>query len=406
MRAYQASLAFFIALFISGRLAPASFGVKDFCFREPPAAETCDIAAIIAQSRKDLATMRIRHADKMVVFKKTVRANGKATLRDDRDWLWREVPVALLNARTCQTTLSIAWKEGKPGKEAGISSIDPRFTFAIEPRLSGTNWNWWNTGILAAAADTAFLDRFVVVALAWKRPGGATAIYSPVSADLLETYPELSALGRSHLELKSAAARIRLRRLHVGSIALPDMQLADVVEKHFAGTLTLIPLIEHTDEEEVAAYRQGKILVDPYARLLAEIGANLDMAKAYTKSKAGAEGLWQVMPKTYKGLRANRPEAELLPDCANTSCFQDEQVTASALLLDEHTAYYIRKLGSEILRDRRFPGMQLAGYNTGPARVVRGVSKKTDWKDSLLPETIGYLAKQQAVLERAALAAR
>lgn len=101
------------------------------------------------------------------------------------------------------------------------------------------------------------------------------------------------------------------------------------------------------------------------------------------KSKAGALGVAQFMPKTWRWLK----KKSILPSHFNIKN-KEHQKEAQKIYMKYLYEY---DYGTTILCQRE---LAIAAYNCGPGRVSREVKKhKHKWKEHLPKETINYLKK-------------
>jgi hypothetical protein len=215
---------------------------------------------------------------------------------------------------------------------------------------------------------------------------------------------------RKYLSENTKQAYASLRALNVPSRAFPGSLVADLPN--------LVPMLgtiierltpnEHMDLTEFLFNPKRTI-----EYVLALIGANGDIFASHTCSPAGACGPKQFTRGTYIQMRKNYPSAKLPAD--NIAARRDPLVSTQAaiLLVDDILHSLVGEFGKEILSDKYLPEYILAAYNTGTSRVINviKVAKKTnaaDWAEAkgkdcrkptyrqcLLPETKGYIAKDR-----------
>ena len=133
--------------------------------------------------------------------------------------------------------------------------------------------------------------------------------------------------------------------------------------------------------------------------VLTIIGANTINAYAYSKSPAGARGLFQLVPDTYKRLRDKYPQAGLKKDFVLGCTDHLNAAKASLLLFGSDLADLPRERLSAIRKDARAAGMYLAAaYNCGSGRVGKSARKcGNEWACRLPEETKIYLKKFDVV---------
>jgi len=133
--------------------------------------------------------------------------------------------------------------------------------------------------------------------------------------------------------------------------------------------------------------------------VLTIIGANTTNAYAYSKSPAGARGLFQLVPDTYKRLRRKYPQAGLKKDFVLGCIDHLNAAKASLLLFGSDLADLPSERLSAIRKDARAAGMYLAAaYNCGAGRVGKSARKcGNEWACLLPEETKIYLKKFNVV---------
>jgi hypothetical protein len=159
----------------------------------------------------------------------------------------------------------------------------------------------------------------------------------------------------------------------------------------------VLSIIEHIDPDRFE-HQQGNELALVH-EVLTIIGANTTTAYSYSKSPAGARGLFQLMPDTYRRLREKYRSAELHKDFVSGCDDHTNAAKASLLLFDSDLATLPRRVLAAGQRDARSIGMYLAAaYNCGSARVGKSAREcKNQWTCLLPEETKVYLKKFDAV---------
>ena len=159
----------------------------------------------------------------------------------------------------------------------------------------------------------------------------------------------------------------------------------------------VLSIIEHIDPERFEHYRGNEIAL--VHEVLTIIGANTTTAYSYSRSPAGARGLFQLVPDTYRRLQVRYRSAGLTKDFVSGCNDHTNAAKASLLLFDSDLASLPRKWLSTAKKDGRSIGMYLAAaYNCGPARVEKSARECRDQWTCLLPEeTRIYLKKFEFV---------
>lgn len=356
--------------------------------------EPCPWPELFVEARRIAGDMPVTHSENVVryVQYKTYPRGADPWMQDD--YTERTIPLVLINVFTCELVPTFVTRRVSKGRVPTLlPSDDGRFLVMVEPRAYGALWNWWNTPFRVVMPEG-----FVVAALHWKRhPSGQSVVYTPGSADVMNAAPTLSEIGRHHFREDIRAAYQIL--VDAQSLAIPGKSVPNVIETHFPRLLETIVVIEHADDHEVATYREGGYPMNPLERPFAIIGANRDEAYRYTRSKAGALGLMQVMPKTCRDVRG-KYRAPIPADCFGEDTHAHPvELATSMLVVDYHLSLMRARLQKKGETPEEFasrPEMRLmvrAAYNTGPGRVSSLVRARKDWTLLLLAETRGYLAK-------------
>ena len=153
----------------------------------------------------------------------------------------------------------------------------------------------------------------------------------------------------------------RLKDGHVYSAAFPGRKVTDVIPKDM---LTILLLNEHIDPGAFHSAASAPYLVK---KVLTIIGANEEKAYAYTISPAGAFGLVQMIPSTYRLLLSKYPAAALNPNFGSGMTDAVNAVMAQVLLCD---ADWQTILEVEYVPTEKIGPYLAAAYNGGVGRVV------------------------------------
>jgi len=159
----------------------------------------------------------------------------------------------------------------------------------------------------------------------------------------------------------------------------------------------VLSIIEHIDPVRFDHYRGNEITL--VHEVLTIIGANTTEAYRYSRSPAGAMGLFQFIPKTYKRLLDRYRGAGLTRDFVAGSTDHVNAAKASLLLFNSDLMSLPTTLWSAARRDGRSLGMFIAAaYNCGPERVEKSARAcKGQWTCRLPEETRTYLRKFEVV---------
>jgi len=162
-----------------------------------------------------------------------------------------------------------------------------------------------------------------------------------------------------------------------------DPQILDVAER--------LCVVEHTDHDRFR--RENRIAL--YEEIFALFALNELDTYRYAVSSAGAGGMVQMIPATYRMVRANHPGVGLNPDFvvgmrnhgnALEAMLLYMQDTWNDLAADEDVIYALNaKIATQ-------PELMAAGYNSNPARLPRYLNRGgAAWKTLIPGETQLYL---------------
>jgi hypothetical protein len=215
-------------------------------------------------------------------------------------------------------------------------------------------------------------------------------VYTPYS-------PEIDTEKVRKAGLDYLMGRIKLAR---NDLAAKRVRLAEFLGMGDATPMEVslvLSIIEHIDPDRFEHYEGNEIAL--VHEVLTIIGANTTEAYRYSKSPAGARGLFQFVPDTYRRLRQKYRSAGLKQDFVSGCDDHINAAKASLLLFDSDLASLPRKLWSVARKDGRSVGMYLAAaYNCGPKRVETSARAcKGQWTCLLPEETRVYLKKFDVV---------
>jgi hypothetical protein len=232
------------------------------------------------------------------------------------------------------------------------------------------------------------------IVLAIKRPvrsgtGFTEVVYTPYSEDL--DMPAVRRAGLDYLRNLLAAAKADLikrgvRPLSNGKFVDDDMALT-------------LAIIEHIDPLKFVS---GKYTPE---RLIHEtlviMGTNTHSAYRYSASKAGARGLFQFIPKTYKRMVTMYPRAGLRRDFIHGMEDHENAAKASFLLFDADMCVLNNGRAESYMAERDAVGRFLASaYNCGSGKTRSAMDRYgMDWPRGVPAETQIYLKKFDIVWE-------
>jgi len=214
--------------------------------------------------------------------------------------------------------------------------------------------------------------------------------YTPFSAPLLNG--RVVEDGRDYLNTAVTVASMKLHKAKVMSRVDRSLPVSAVIPSIVP---TILALIEHIDPERM----QTESATDLTQEVLAILGANQERSYRFSVSPAGARNLMQFIAPTYLETRRLYPAAKLHPDFIAGMDDHENAMMAAMLLADFNLAMAPAELQRKLRADSRELGRYLAAcYNGGPVRVLRMMKQYgDDWASKLLPETVMYVKKYEAV---------
>lgn len=316
----------------------------------------------------------------------------KITETDD---FWRDVTLAVWNQNTDQIAYVTGKKKGTELRLSGGGDI------------SVLRSNWINSEYNPEdPAQHVVAVRYPILKAIYE---GKTikhyeiedAVYTPYSRDLHTK--EVAVEGERHVDELVKQALDAMRADGVPSRAYPGKLMADVVDPEL---LKSIIVIEHSDLSLLQ--RDPRQAVE---RVYVTFAFNPGIAYNYARSSAGALGVPQFMPTTYKNF-VKRTQLKLIPDFEKGMRDHVNAVRAQAAYMDDALASLpveARKLGMSHSKVREYLA---ASYNGGYARVrtaiqiwdeqISGELKPAEIKSRsrLRPETIQYVKKLRLALPK------
>jgi hypothetical protein len=159
---------------------------------------------------------------------------------------------------------------------------------------------------------------------------------------------------------------IKLRRNNLAAKRIGLTELLEAGDVASMEVSLVVSIIEHINPERFEQYKDKEISL--VHKVFTIIGVNTTKAYRYSKSRAGAMGLFQFVPATYRMLLETYRSAGLKKDFVSGCRDHVNAAKASLLLFDADLEDLPRKLWS-VLKDSRSVGMYLAAaYNCGPKK--------------------------------------
>jgi len=189
------------------------------------------------------------------------------------------------------------------------------------------------------------------------------AVYTPYASAIAT--PDVIENGKQYLARTIDEAFIELRRANVQSKAVAGKPIGLVIDASLVKTVTAI---EHVDTKTTVN--------DPHTSLevfFTTVGANEERAYVYDLSPAGAHGLAQFIPSTYKSL-SKRTEYGLNPDFEKGMSDPKNALKSQIAYLDLLMAE-LPDCDDSATGTARRDEFAVAAYNTGGARVRKAAGK-------------------------------
>ena len=238
-----------------------------------------------------------------------------------------------------------------------------------------------NNGV-ASRFEVTYPENMAILALRTTIHSGSglkEVVYTPYS-------PEIDTKEVRKAGLDYLMGRITLARndLAAKRVRLSEFERGDGIPVEISLVLSII---EHIDPVRFEHYRGNEIAL--VHEVLTIIGANTTEAYRYSRSPAGAMGLFQFIPPTYKRLLERYRSAGLTRDFVSGCTDHVNAAKASLLLFNSDLMSLPTRLWSATRRDGRSLGMFIAAaYNCGPERVEKSARAcKGRWTCRLPEET-------------------
>jgi len=265
----------------------------------------------------------------------------------------------------------------------------------VHPELGGTS-----EGIIVEPGKSNGVNtKFTIkspehhIVLAIKRPvrhgtSFKEVIYTPYSESL-----DIPVVREAGLEYLRGVLRLAKNDLiKKGAAPLCEKFVADDVSVTLA-------IIEHIDplKFESGKYTTEKLIHET----LVILGTNKQKAYRFSASKAGARGLFQFIPKTYKRIVDLYPQAGLEKDFIRGMEDHGNAAKASLLLFDADMRIMNNGRTDYLMYDPQEIGRLLAAaYNCGSGKTRGAYGRyREKWNEKIPAETQIYLKKFDAVWE-------
>jgi hypothetical protein len=286
-------------------------------------------------------------------------------------------------------------------------TLKPNFLLAVEDPDKGriravliTGDGWVTEGFdakmirrngVGSRFDIAYPENMVVLALRTTVRDGDNGfrevVYTPYSPQI--DTPQVRRAGLNYLMTQIELAHRDLERRQARLYGFERLSTDMPTDVSLA-----LSIIEHIDPVRFRNCPKGKE-TDLIHEVLTILGANTVNAYAYSRSPAGAMGLFQIIPATYERLRNKYPRAGLIKDFQDGCTDHVNAAKASLLLFDSDLSDVPNEHLPLVTKDLRTIGTYLAAaYNCGSKRVEKSVKQcGNEWTCHLPVETKIYLDK-------------
>lgn len=212
--------------------------------------------------------------------------------------------------------------------------------------------------------------------------------YVPYNSELYSV--EALAAGSDYLSNLIQEAFDELKEKKIESRAFPGLQLVDVIDPYLIKT---IAVIEHADGEIYKNDNSEAAL----GRFLIKLALNREDALDSALSVAGARGMVQFIPSTYKLMVTKRPDLELIPDFVKGMADHNNSIKAEAAYLDMILADMPQAVRDIYVANRGAAAEYIAaGYNGGSARVKKAIQ---NWGEQW---SVSHASEYSALTKKAA----
>ena len=217
-------------------------------------------------------------------------------------------------------------------------------------------------------------------------------VYTPYSSEI-----DTSSVRKAGFDYLLRQIELARKDLKARKVRLTGFEglAADDMPTHVALALSVI---EHIDPTRFNNCQKGREIA-LVREVLTIIGANTSNAYAYSKSPAGARGLFQLIPDTYRSLQKKYPRSGLKENFVSGCTDHINAAKASLLLFDSDLADLPRERLHALGKNSRAVGRYLAAaYNCGSRRVDKSTRAcRNEWTCHLPEETKTYLRKFDVV---------
>lgn len=219
--------------------------------------------------------------------------------------------------------------------------------------------------------------------------------YVPYNSELYS--PETLAVGSDYLSSLIKESFDDLDAKGIISRAFPGQPLTSVIDPYL---IKSIAVIENADSQ----IYENNNSEDALGRFLVKLAINKEGALGNVVSSAGARGMVQFIPSTYKIMVNKRPDLELIPDFAKGMADHGNAIKAEAAYLDMILADLPQSVRDIYLQNRGAAAEYIAaGYNGGSVRVKKAIMTwGDDWSVSHASDYASLTSKAASLKSRIA----
>jgi hypothetical protein len=219
--------------------------------------------------------------------------------------------------------------------------------------------------------------------------------YVPYNSELYS--PETLVVGSDYLSSLIKDAFDDLDAKGITSRAFPGQPLTAVIDPYL---IKSIAVIENADSQ---IYKDNNS-EDALGRFLVKLALNKEDALGTVVSSAGARGMVQFIPSTYKIMVTKRPDLALIPDFAKGMADHENAIKAEAAYLDMILADLPQSVRDTYLSNKGAAAEYIAaGYNGGSVRVKKAIMTwGDDWSVSHASDYAALTGKAASLKSRIA----
>lgn len=290
------------------------------------------------------------------------------------DFKLKEAGIKPLASKSGQVAAALAiWKKTAGtvtvvGGTRGAKFFTPDDGSPAIPIVSfaGSQTAYRDNDLDAVVVGTIQADMIAVTVKKKKAYAPRFSYYVPYNSELYST--ETLAAGSDYLSFLIQDAFDELDAKGITSRAFPGQKLTAVIDPYL---IKSIAVIEHADGQ---IYREDNS-EDALGRFLVKLAINGENALGSALSSAGARGMAQFIPSTYKLMVTKRADLGLIPDFVKGMGDHRNAIKAEAAYLDMILADLPQAIRDKYVQDRGSAASYIAaGYNGGSTRVKKAIA--------------------------------